>query len=361
MFEIPKRHFLSAQVVSALRKALADESWREHLPSERRLCELFQVSRPTIRTALHQMAKEGLISIRQGRRNQVLRRPPQHEKLNSRLVGLITMEPVVSMSQAAYQNISEMRAHLAERGFVTEIFVCQARSMRTQRRKLEEFIHRNRVLCCVLLSVSAELQRWFVEHDVPALVLGSCHESIKLPSLDTDYRSVCRHAAGHLLSKGHRRMALLIPNAGVAGDLASEQGFREALEQRSQGGEAQGTVIRHNGTAQGISNKLDALFASTRAPTALVVAKPQHVFIVVIYLLKRGLAVPDTVSLIARDHDNIFEAVSPPITHYKFGSDVFEHRLTRMILQLADQQPLAAEAILLFPKFVSGGTVRQLA
>lgn len=360
MFDIPKRHSLSAQAATAIRKALAEGSWRENLPSERRLCEILQVSRPTIRTALHQLAKEGLIDIQQGRRNQLLNRPPQSEAMQSRLVGLVTMEPVAGMSQAAYQNISEMRAHLAGHGFVTEVFVCQARSALARRRKLEEFIRRNRVLCCVLLSVSAELQRWFAEHSFPALVLGSCHPDVQLPSLDTDYRSVCRHAAGIFLSKGHRRIALLVPNAGVAGDIASEEGFREAIEQRHQQGEARAIVVRHNGTAQNISHKLDALFNSAHAPTALLVAKPQHVFIVVIYLLKRGLAVPDTISLIARDHDHIFEAVSPPITHYKFESDAFEHRLTRMILQLASQHHLPPGSNLLFPKYFPGGTVKQL-
>lgn len=342
-----------------MRKAIAEGTWQGHLPSERQLCGVLQVSRPTIRTALHQLAKEGLIKIEQGRRNRLLNPPRRTEPGQSRLVGLVTLEPVASMSQAAYQNISEMRTHLAGHGFATEIFVCQAGSVRAQCRKLEDFIRRYRVLCCVLLSVSKELQQWFAERPFPALVLGSCHAGVTLPSLDTGYRSVCRHAAGIFLSKGHRRIALVVPNSGVAGDLASEEGFREAIEQRRQQGDARAIIVRHNGTAQNISYKLDALFSSDDAPTALLVAKPQHVFIVVIYLLKRGLSVPDTVSLIARDHDRIFEAVSPPISHYKCESDAFEHRLSRMILQLAREHHLPPEASLVFPKYFPGGTVKQ--
>jgi DNA-binding LacI/PurR family transcriptional regulator len=357
---IPRRLSLSAQATDTLRKAIHDETWAEFLPSERRLCEMLQVSRPTIRTALHNLAKEGLISIQQGKRNKLLVPSPRAEAMQSRLVGLVTMEPVAAMSQAAYQNISEMRAQLAGHGFVTEFFVCQVSSALSQRRKLEEFIKRNRMLCCVLLSVSVELQRWFAERSFPALVLGSCHQAIQLPSLDTDYRSVCRHAAGIFLSRGHRRVALVVPNAGVAGDIASEEGFREAFEHRHTQDGARAIIIRHNGSAQSISNKLDMLFNSTDSPTALLVAKPQHVFIVVIYLLRRGLAVPDKVSLIARDHDHIFEAVSPTITHYMFESNAFENKLIRMILQLASQHHLPPEANLLFPKFFPGGTVKQL-
>jgi len=183
---------------------------------------------------------------------------------------------------------------------------------------------------------------------------------VRLPSLDIDQRSVCRHAAGIFLGKGHRRMALVVPDSGVAGDLAGEQGFIEAVEQRARTDDARAIIVRHNGTAQNISAKLDALFSSPRAPTALLVAKPPHVFIVILYLLKRGLSVPDTVSLISRDQDTLFLNTLPPIAHYTFEGDAFNHRLTRLILQMVGQGYLPTEPNLMFPRFVLGGTVKSL-
>ena len=359
-FDLPKRFSLSAQAAASIRKAIHDGTWEEYLPSERRLCELFQISRPTIRTALHLLAREGLIEIRQGRRNRLLSSPREISHRQNRLVGLVTPEPFAHVSPTAYQGISEMRAHLAEHGFATEILVCPPRSARAQRRKMEEFVRQNRVFCCVLLSVSKELQSWFSDHAVPALVLGSCHPEIKLPSLDVDYRSVCRHAAGTFFGKGHRTIALVVPNSGVAGDLASEVGFAEAAEQRPQSDGARALIIRHNGTAQHIGIKLDALFNSPQPPTALLVAKPQHVFIVIIYLLKRGLSVPDTVSLMARDDDHIFDTVSPPIAHYAFEEGGFAHRLSRLMLQMVSQGYLSSEPNLIFPKYVAGGTIKTI-
>ncbi len=359
-FDIPKRLSLSAQAAAAIRKAMEQGTWEGHLPSERRLCEMFQISRPTIRTALHLLAKEGLIEIRQGRRNRLLAPPAPAPREQNRLVGLVTHGPVSHMSLTAYQGISEMRAHLAQHGFATEILICPPRSAPAQRRKLEEFVRRNRVFCCVLLSVSRDVQAWFAERSLSSLVLGSCHPQIKLPSLDVDYRSVCRHAAGIFLSKGHRRLALIVPNSGMAGDLASEEGFREAISQRKSIDDARAILVRHNGTAQNIGAKLDALFNSAHAPTALLVAKPQHVFIVLIYLLKRGLTMPDTISFIARDHDHLFETVIPPISHYTAKEDTFSHRLSRLMLQMVSQGYLAPEPNLIFPRYFPGGTVKQL-
>ena len=78
------------------------------------------------------------------------------------------------------------------------------------------------------------------------------------------------------------------------------------------------------------------------------------------YLLKRGLRVPETVSLIARDPDNIFSIVAPEISHYSVKSDVMEHRLSRLMLQLVSQGHLLSEPNLIFPNYVAGGTVKRL-
>ncbi|MSU46971.1 MAG: GntR family transcriptional regulator [Lacunisphaera sp.] len=357
-FDIPLRLSLSVQAATSISKGIAEGAWQDYLPSERRLCEMFQVSRPTIRTALHQLAKNGLIEIRQGRRNRLLARPNPAARRRSHLVGLVTHEPIAHMSSTTYQIISKMSAHLAQHGFSTEVLVCQSFGARAQRRRLEEFVRQNRVLCCVLLSVRKDLQQWFSEHSVPALVIGSCHPGVKLPSLDIDYHSVCRHAGGVFLSKGHRHIALIVPYSGVAGDLASEKGFLESIP-LNRSSDIRASIVRHNGTAQNITAKLDGLFNSVSAPTALLIAKTQFVFVVIIYLLKRGLTVPDTVSLIARDHDHIFEVVSPPLAHYTNEGGAFEHRLLRLMLQMVSQGYLSTEPSLIFPKYFEGGTIKK--
>ncbi len=356
-FDIPRRLSLSAQAAAAIRKAVGENAWRDFLPSERRLCEMFQVSRPTIRTALQLLAKEGLIEIRHGRRNRLLPSAPHPAASPSRLVVLVSHQPLSHTSLTAYQGISEMRAHLAGHGFTTEILLCPAGSAAAQRRKLDSFMRQNHVFCCVLLSVSRELQQWFSTHAIPALVLGSCHPEVKLPSLDVDYRSVCRHAVGVLRGRGHRRIAFLVPHSGVAGDLASEEGFREGLATPSGVDGLDCPIVRHNGSTAQLAAKLDALFASPEAPTALLIAKPQPTFSVIVHLLRRGLRVPDTVSLIARDHDHLFENA---ISHYRFEGETFAHRLSRLMLQMVSQGHLPPEPSLIFPRYVSGGTVRRI-
>lgn len=120
------------------------------------------------------------------------------------------------------------------------------------------------------------------------------------------------------------------------------------------------TLVHHNGSALNISAKLDLLFKSAAPPTALLVAKPHHTFAVIIYLLKRGISVPDTVSLIARDHEYVFETAHPAITHYEFSGDAYGQRLSRLMIQFVNLGALPPVSNLFVPKFFEGNTVRTL-
>ena len=129
-FDIPRRYSLSGQVADSIRKAVAEGVWKDFLPSERRLCELLQVSRPTVRTALHLLEQDGLIQIRQGHRNRLRPQAKGDAKPGSRRVGLITAEPVSHMSRSTFQRITEIREHFAEQGFGTEMMVCAHGALR---------------------------------------------------------------------------------------------------------------------------------------------------------------------------------------------------------------------------------------
>lgn len=360
-FEIPKRQSLTTQVAAAIRKSITDGAWTEYLPSERRLCALLQISRPTIRTALQLLAKEGLIEIRHGRRNRLLMQARVATEPHNRLVLIVTPENSSGLSLSISRGLSEMKFHLAEQGFTTEVVTCPTRGAGAQRQKLDSFIRQNPVFCCVLLSVSKDLQIWFSGQSIPTLVFGTIHPGVKLPSLDIDHRAVCRHCTGLLLGKGHRKIAFVVPQSSVAGYLVSEQGFHEAFAPYDRQPNLHASVVRHNGTAQNITVKLDALFKTKRAPTAILVAKPQHVFVVLIYLLKRGYAVPEDVSLVARDSDYLFGVVSPAIAHYLIPDDAFAQRLSRMMMQLVADGHLPPEPNFIIPKFVPGETIKALA
>jgi len=317
---------------------------------------MFQVSRPTLRVALHLLANDRLIEIIPGQGSRLLNSPRGNSKYTSLLVVIIAHRPVLELG-LTYNGVTEMRTHLAEQGFQSDVVLCQ-NHWPTARRHIENYFKKRPVFCCVLLSVCEQMQCWFTTHSIPSLVIGSCHVNVSLPSLDIDNRSVCRHAAGVFINRGHRRLALLIPESGLAGDLISEQGFREGIENRMDSSAIDGRITRHNGSTSDITKKIDKLLNSSTPPTALMMANVDEAFIVIMYLLKRGRSVPNTISLIARDHSRIFEIVNPSISHYKPEPGQFEQRLSQLMHKMVGQGYLASEAHLIVPKFFPGETVQ---
>ena len=358
LIEIPNRVNLATQVADVIRKTIGQGIWGKEIPSERRLSELLKVSRPTIRVALHMLAKDGLLEISPRTRKRLLGGRSHTATPPKKTVGIITHEQITRLGLSYYVHITEFIVRLSEEGFAVEIFVCKPIRGFSQSEKLDKFLRENRILCCLLLSVNKVVQCWFAERSFPALVLGSCHDSVRLPSIDIDLRAVCRHAAGVFLTHGHRRLALIVPDSGLAGDLASEAGFKEGAQLHADTGkEVRSVIIRHDGTFQNITAKLERIFDAAEAPTALLVAKPWPTFAVLIYLLKRGLAVPDSVSLIARDQDFFFETIDPKISHYRFKDNAYTQRAAHLIMKIVHQGNLPPVPNLVYPDFFEGGTV----
>ncbi|MGK0184896.1 MAG: DNA-binding GntR family transcriptional regulator [Verrucomicrobiales bacterium] len=59
---VPKRHSLLAETASILREAVRSGRWHENLPGERKLCQQMQIGRDTLRAAIRQIEREGLIA-----------------------------------------------------------------------------------------------------------------------------------------------------------------------------------------------------------------------------------------------------------------------------------------------------------
>jgi DNA-binding LacI/PurR family transcriptional regulator len=355
-FQIPQRVLLSVQVAAALRAAIGQGQWVEVLPSERQLSEQLHVSRPTVRAALRILAQEGGIVLEKNRRPRIASpRARSNSVRPPRKVLLVTHKLPSRFSAVAYHGIHDAQEHLARHGLGFELFVCKTRGLETQLAKLGDYIRRHGIACCVLATVQKRVQQWFAARSLPALVLGSCHPSVELPSFDVEHKSVGRHAAGVLLGKGHRRVAMIVPTRQGPGHMAGVGGFLEAFENGPD--DATPLIVRHDETPANLTKRVNALFARTDPPTGLVVTDPRFALLVMVQLLRKGLSIPRDVSLIARDQDPIFNDLTPRMAHYVFDPDAYAKRISRLILRLVDQKQLAVKPNLLFPRFVPGGTV----
>jgi DNA-binding LacI/PurR family transcriptional regulator len=352
---LPQRLSLVAQTVKSLREGVREGHWQEHLPAERELCAQLQVSRVTLRAALQELEREGELEVtgRRGRRIAVTaskRRgaPRRHT------VGLLMATPFQDLHSRRMVLIHAVRENLTQAGCASELHIRPRCFSAHPARALEKLTRDHPGTVWLVFGSREPMQRWFIEHKVPCLIIGSCKPGLPLPSIDVDHRAACRHAGNVLWRKGHRSLALALPSDAFDGDAASEQGLREALAGKP-GTDL--TVFRHDGSKAPLCAQLDHALAAACPPTAVIVARAIHALTVTMHLLRRGIEIPREIAVISRDDEPFLAAATPAMARYRIGLADYVRRVSLAARQLAETGALPLKAVRLVPTFVAGETV----
>lgn len=341
------RPSLSSQAATVLRAEIEAGAWGHRLPGERLLAERLGVSRPTLRAALDTLAAEGWLERRQGQATCVLR-GGQRPTGQPCVVRVLTPVPLREMPPLTVCWLDELRERLASAGHPLELVVRPTLSTRGGGRALAHLERSHPGGVWILHLAPEGLQRAFAARGLPALVAGSAATGVALPSVDLDYRAVCRHAAGLLRAKGRRRLVLLLPDTAAPGDAESAEGFLEGFPGAR--------VLRHDGTPAGLCRLVHSACAGREGADAFVVGRSAHALTVLTHLLGEGLRVPRDVALIARDGDAFLAHAVPSPARYVSDPRRWAGAVARLVLRLAEGGRTRSQHRLM-PDFVAGGTL----
>jgi DNA-binding LacI/PurR family transcriptional regulator len=218
---------------------------------------------------------------------------------------------------------------------------------------LEKLTRKVPAAAWLLMGSSAPMQKWFLKSSIPCLVVGTCPEKFPLPSIDADYRATCRHAGNLLLRKGHRRIVMVLPVSSTGGDMESERGIREAVDNHSK---ARLTVLRHRSKAH-LCSLLDATLASADRPTAFLVARAMHALTVTMHLMRRGVRLPKDAVVISRDDESFLWHASPSLARYAVDAEKFARKAAKAMRELAKTGTLTPRTIRMMPTFIPDETL----
>ncbi len=353
----PQRPKLADHAAAELRAALAAGRWRGWLPQERLLAKELRISRSTLRDALARLREEGLIESLPHQGHRLLeagkRRGATAAAAEAPRVVLLMPEGMEGLRFSAARWISDFRAQLIERGWGFRILESKVAYSRRPGRALARLVEHEPGASWVLRLSTREMQQWFAQAGVPCVVAGTCFPGIDLPHVDRDHRAACRHAVGRMVAAGHRRITLLVPATQKAGDVESERGFIEGTT-ASEG--VVGAILRLPSRPEGINQLVGRMLAAHDVPTAVLVTRPENYLSVYSSLVRRGVRVPEWMSLVSCAHDSFLDHLTPRPTGYRVDPRRFSELVMRMVLQRPARGP-GGRGQLLLPEYRRGETL----
>ena len=348
----PQRSSLVAETVKSLRAAVQSGHWVGQLPGERRLCEEWGISRPTLRAAQAVLAREGILKVAHGCRTSIVGGQVQGDVAGPQPVALLSPEPLHAMPPFALLWLDELRVRLQAERHQLQVHAGRTEcAKKNPARALRSLVDSTPAAAWVLFQSTEAVQRWFAEQQLPCLVVGSLFPGVSLPAVDRDYRAVCAHAVGHLVRRGHAHLALLMHKEQFGGDHESLAGFREGLK-AIQIRSVSGQVVFHDGTATGLMRAMDSILAMRPRPTALMVARSRFALTAFSHLLGRGVQIPRDMAVLCRDDDGFLDHVVPRVARYTFSPEVFARHLGRQVLRLISEGAIKGTSVKVMPEFL---------
>lgn len=355
--EIPQRYSLATQAAESIRREISAGRWEDALPGERSLCNLLQISRPTMKAALEILRHEGLIEIQDRKRPRILKRVSRRLSPRRRTVVLLTGRRLHQHAVNALTFIGKLQQTLSNGDFQLVVLDHPQFAQNIPRKNLGKITQDHEAVCYLLMSVSQAVQNFFFETRLPAVVIGSLFPGVQLPSCDWNYPAMGFHAAGVFLRHGHRQLCFVRPSQIKKGDRESESGFRGVVQKQKN---VALTVISNNGESPILYREVQRIFRAAQRPSAIFVMDPYDCLTVLFALENLKLQVPQEVSVISIDWANIFRPLPFKVTSYT-DSSRFIRKSAQLVLNLACNQVLPAKENLVMPDFNAGETVSECA
>lgn len=179
-----------------------------------------------------------------------------------------------------------------------------------------------------------------VRHKIPFVVVDHRGElGADVPSVGATNWLGGRMATEHLLSLGHRRIAIIGGDASLRCSRDRIAGYRAALEDA--GIPVDPALIRPGGFIQQTGyEQTCALLDLPEPPTAIFAGSDTQAMGVYSALRARGLSVPDAMSVIGFDDVPIASIVTPALTTIRQPLVEMGRIATTMLLRLIAEEPL---------------------
>jgi LacI family transcriptional regulator len=202
---------------------------------------------------------------------------------------------------------------------------------------------------------------YLAENGVPFVAHGRTLQQEQFPYIEMDSRGGFALLVGHLVERGHRRIAYIGAPEGITLQAERYAGYRDGLAaagiEFDQSHVAQGDLTRAGGY-----EAASRLLSLDRPPTAIIGANDLTAIGALRAAHERGLKVGTDIAVAGYDGTEDSAHTEPPLTTLMQPIYEIARRLVRMLVARIDGQPLPEPQMILKPELVvrpsTGGVER---
>lgn len=308
--------------VAVLREHVVSGEWNERLPGARLVARKLGLSPQTVAAALCKLVEEGLIEKCGERR--AFRVVKVRSKASS---GGSTISPsLLILMPTEFEQLEgvsrivleKLREAMVERGWKVDHQVVDFLHAKRMQRSWDQKIRVDEATSVVALYGRPSLAEWSLRREVRMCFLGGGVDGLPMPIVAVRASEIARVALEHLVALGHWRIVLPLCDR--------VEGFKKSM------GDAMRVVIEgagrtymktyHNPESAYAGPDvtwriMESAFASN-PPTALVLLDWKELVTAQCFLQRRGLRIPEDVSVVLLNDQNDAEWFFPELTRFRF-------------------------------------------
>jgi GntR family transcriptional regulator, arabinose operon transcriptional repressor len=352
-----------------LRSFIASEVGRGHfkvgvpLPSEQRLSEILRVARTTVRQALAELEKDGLIERRHGAGTFVNESSGGVRRIRLDVLALVVPGAGTGSWPALQAGFQSAATELNK-----QILVCNTENKLDRQADIFIQLVQKRVAGVALAPTSlpptpAYQVNLLRDHGIPVVLCHRPVQGVDAPLLAIPFVDVGRVAGKLLVQNGHRRVAFFSMHQRVEASLGYEAGLREVLETSGSGLPESltywGETISPDASTQteAVLGALRRIFGEPDPPTAIMASFDPLAERIYLLLDQMGMRVPEDVSLVGFGGANRDGALTERLTSVTVDEMDLGRRAARMLHEMNDShRPLSDTEKIVVPLGLAPGS-----
>lgn len=307
----------------------------DKLHSENELCEMFQISRQTVRRAIGVLEEEGL--LRRVRGSGTYISDSRGDNLHRRSqIAVVTTYVDSYIFPKTIQGIERV---LFEKGYSVQIAFTN-NTLEREKNVLEDIISREDVAGVIvegtksgLPNPNIPLYRKLSDSRIPILFINTYYPELSVPHVSLNDVEAARKAVDYLIEKGHRDIGAILKLDDGQGRLRY-LGYLQALENAGLKVSDSRMVWIDTDESKQLAYCMDKICSRLEECSAVLCYNDQIAFQLIKLLSERGIRVPEQISVISIDDSDLALHSEIPITSLPHPKEKLGEKAAEKLLEL---------------------------